>query len=52
MGLVNDERFEEAKRKADGDASVDSLEQGDLLPNRVQLSRAHGRGVLWDPGDE
>lgn len=28
------------------------MEQGLLLPNRVQLSRAHGQGVLWDPGGE
>lgn len=28
------------------------MEQGLLLPNCVQLSRAHGRGVLWDPGGE
>lgn len=31
---------------------MDSLEQGDLLPNHVWLARAHGWGVLWDPGDE
>lgn len=52
MGLLNDECFQEAKRKADGDVSMDGLEQGDLPPSRVRLSRAHGWGVLRDPGDE
>lgn len=28
------------------------MEQGELLPNCVQLSRAHGWEVLWDPGDK
>lgn len=29
-----------------------TMEQGDLLPNRVQLSTDHSWGVLWDPGDK
>lgn len=44
MGLVNDKCFQEAKERL--------IEQGALLAKRVQLPRAHGWGVLWDPGDE
>lgn len=44
MGLVNDKCFQEAKERL--------IEQGDLLAKRIQLPRAHGWGVLWDPGDE
>lgn len=38
MGLVNDKCFQEAKERL--------IEQEELLAKRVQLSRAHGWGVL------